>query len=368
MKVGVLTSSRADYGIYESLLKAIKDDSRFTLEIIAFGMHLQESQGNTLEVVKKGGYRVIHEVGKMPANDGVKDISKGYGDLILAFSEFWCINCFDVVFALGDRWEMSAAIQAAVPFQFNIAHIHGGETTFGAIDNIYRHQITLAAKLHFTANEVFSKRVREIIGSSKGIYTVGALSLSNLESLKLPTWLELKSNYKIPFDDYILVTIHPDSINYDLNSYYAEISYTALKMAINSDHKFIITASNSDVLGSLYNNLFRKLAVEYPENVIYIRSLGKMNYFGIINSSKFLLGNTSSGILEAASFGKNVINIGNRQKGRLRSKNVIDIDFSVDQILNTINLDLISSSYDGDNVYKGDMPEYKILMTLLNDK
>ena len=172
MKIGILTSSRADYGIYLPLLEKLKVHKRFHLEIIVFGMHLQSSQGNTVDEISNDGYNVIHKVGVMPEKDRVIDISKGYGNLVVDFAAFWSQNNFDVVFALGDRWEMSAAVQASIPFELKIAHIHGGETTLGATDNIYRHQITLASTYHFTAAEAFSDRVISILGSNKNVHTV----------------------------------------------------------------------------------------------------------------------------------------------------------------------------------------------------
>lgn len=171
MRIGVLTSSRADYGIYKPLLDRLKFNSNIELQVIAFGMHLQQSQGFTLSTVQNDGYKKVFKVGDMPKGDEVFDISSGYARIVNQFSKFWSLNKFDVVLALGDRWEMSAAVQASIPYQTKIAHIHGGETTLGAIDNIYRHQITLASKLHFTASEHFSKRVKEIIGSPKGVFT-----------------------------------------------------------------------------------------------------------------------------------------------------------------------------------------------------
>ena len=141
MKIGILTSSRADYGIYRTLLKLLSKDDRFDLILIVFGMHLQPQHGSTVEFIKKDNFGIIHEVQGMPNKDSMKAISSGYGQLINNFSSYWDLNKFDCVFALGDRFEMSAAVQSGIPFEVFFAHIHGGETTFGAVDNIYRHQI-----------------------------------------------------------------------------------------------------------------------------------------------------------------------------------------------------------------------------------
>ena len=332
MKIGVLTSSRADYGIYLPLLNKLKFDQRFQLEIIAFGMHLQKSQGNTVDQITQEGYQVIHKVGKMPESDGVVDISKGYGNMIVSFAEFWSKNKYDVVLALGDRWEMSAAVQASIPFEVKIGHIHGGETTLGATDNIYRHQITLASTFHFTAAAVFSERVISILGSDKNVHTVGSISLEDINQLQLPSWDSVKEKFAIPFDDFILVTFHPESVGASMNQHYANVISDVLK-TLSKEFNILITKANSDAMGSLFNNCFEIIQKDCPGKVKLVSALGKFNYFKAMNQCTFMLGNTSSGIIEAASFGKYVVNVGDRQKGRLRNENVVDVRFDSEEIL-----------------------------------
>lgn len=335
MKIGVLTSSRADYGIYLPLLDKLKFDKRFQLEIIAFGMHLQKSQGNTINQIIKGGFKVIHKVGEMPESDGVVDISKGYGNMIVSFAEFWSKNKYDVVLALGDRWEMSAAVQASIPFEVKIGHIHGGETTLGATDNIYRHQITLASTYHFTAAEVFSERVSSILGSDKNVHTVGSISLEDIDKLQLPSWDSVKEGFDISFDDFILVTFHPESVGASMNKHYASVISEVLEILI-KEHNVLVTKANSDAMGSLFNDSFQQLHEEYPQKLKLVSALGKLNYFKAMEKCDFMLGNTSSGIIEAASFGKYVINVGDRQKGRLRNENIIDVHFDNEEILDAV--------------------------------
>lgn len=350
MKIGVLTSSRADYGIYKPLLDRLKLDSDIRLYVIAFGMHLQESQGFTLSNIQNDGYEEIYSVGDMPENDKVSDIAIGYARIVSQFADFWNVNSFDVVLALGDRWEMSAAVQASIPYQINIAHIHGGETTLGALDNIYRHQITLASKFHFTASEEFSKRVKEILGTNVGVFTTGSISLDGIDNLKLPDWSTVQQKFNIPFTEFILVTIHPETVQVDKNREFALVSYEVLaKLA--QKNNIIITKANSDAFGSLFNDQFIRLQNHYPNKVKLIDSLGKLNYFSAMNQCEFMLGNTSSGIIEAASFKKWVINIGDRQKGRLRNKNVIDVPFCFESILSTINQISTFSDLNGYNHY-----------------
>lgn len=350
MKIGVLTSSRADYGIYQPLLTKLKADARFELEIIAFGMHLQAKQGNTVEAIQKDGYAKIHPVGNMPEGDSVFDISFGYGALVSDFALFWQEQSFDLVFALGDRWEMSAAVQASIPYELIIAHIHGGETTLGATDNIYRHQISLAAHYHFTAAEPFSERVKALIDKEEGVYTVGSISLEALDSLRLPSWFEVKQQFQIPFDDFVLVTFHPESIGASKNEDHAMVAFEVLEQ-LSSQHNILITGANSDAMGSLFNRQFERLQDLHPNKIKLVAALGKLNYFKAMQQCTFMLGNTSSGIVESASFNKWVINVGDRQKGRLRNANVIDVEFNLKVIHEAVNSLEKVSAYTGENKY-----------------
>lgn len=350
MKIGVLTSSRADYGIYLPLLKALKADVSFDLEIIAFGMHLQLNQGNTINQIRKDGFLKVHEVGSMPKGDEIIDIVKGYGALVMDFGNFWENNQYDLVVALGDRWEMSAAVQSSIPFEVEIVHIHGGETTEGAIDNIYRHQITLASKIHFTTVEAFSKRVKEIIGSKHGVYTVGSICIENIENVTLPSWPQVKEEFEIPFEEFILVTFHPESVGTKENFRLAATAKEVLVKLVESNN-LLITKANSDALGSLYNNHFAELQKQFREKVNVVSALGKLNYFSSINQCTLMLGNTSSGIIEAASFKKWVVNVGDRQKGRLRNENVIDVPFESQSILKAVEEVKTLPQFEGENLY-----------------
>lgn len=350
MKIGVLTSSRADFGIYLPLLKKIRLDDRFEVIIIAFGMHLQASQGDTFEEIKKEGFESIYEVGSMPKEDDISDITLGYGELIKDFSKFWSQLHFDLILALGDRWEMSAAVQSMIPFEIKIAHIHGGETTLGAIDNIYRHQISLASTLHFTAAEEFSKRVIQLIGHSDNVHTVGSISLEGLDNISLPNWEIVKEEFQIPFEQFILVTFHPESVEASRNKNLSKTAFNALQ-EISKEHNLLITQANSDAMGSLFNTQFNKLAQLNPSRVKLVKSLGKLNYFKAIEQCECMLGNSSSGIIEAASFKKWVINVGDRQKGRLRNENIKDVIFSRKEILDALDQVLGKKEYDGGNKY-----------------
>jgi GDP/UDP-N,N'-diacetylbacillosamine 2-epimerase (hydrolysing) len=365
IKIGVLTSSRADYGIYSPLLKILKSDKRIELHIIAFGMHLLKDQGYTFDQIKKEKFKNLHKIKGMTNLDSPKDISNNYGNLILNFSKFWNKFSFNWVLALGDRFEMSAAVQSAIPFEVNIAHLHAGETTLGAIDNIYRDQISLASKMFFTANNQFSKKLKNFTSFHKNIYSVGSLSLSNIRELCIPEWISVCKKFNILNKKFVLVTFHPETVNLYNNKSYLKIIEQCLA-ELSQKIYIIITQSNSDTMGSKYRKLFESLKRRNPENFCLVKSFGRLNYFAAMKKCEFLLGNTSSGIIEAASFNKFVVNVGDRQKGRLRSKNVLDVDYDKSDILSACSR-VLNSKFKGKNVYEKDKTSENILSKLIQN-
>lgn len=350
MRIGVLTSSRADYGIYLPLLLKLKADPFFELEIIAFGTHLSKFHGFTITEIEQNEYNTVHKISSLLSNDDEQSIATSYGLTALKFADFWQLNKYDLVFCLGDRFEMSAAVQAGIPYGVKFAHIHGGETTLGAIDNVYRHQITLASTIHFTATDIFSKRVSEILGNSQNVYSVGSLSLDRIEQF-LPIKKSLFfENFKIPSQEFALVTFHPETIDPNLNKAFAiEMRLALTEIATNLS--IVITMPNADTLGSVYRSEIEKLKMGLPNKVLCVENFGKVNYFSAMYYSKVLIGNTSSGIIEAASFGKYVVNVGQRQAGRVTSKNIFNAAFNKKEILNATEDALVMGTYAGGNVY-----------------
>lgn len=350
MKIAVLTSSRADYGIYLSLLNKIKNDDFFELEIIAFGTHLSRSHGYTLKDIEKDSYNCIHTISSLISNDSEESISSSYGLTVLKFAEFWQNYQYDLVFCLGDRFEMSAAVQAGIPFGVKFAHIHGGETTLGAIDNIYRHQITLASTLHFTATDIFTEKVCKLIDSSQNVFTTGSLSLNDIKSFNPIEKQAFFEKFGIPDEEFILVTFHPETMSSQDNFQYAEEMKKALE-EISKVRFIVITMPNADTQGSIYREAIEKLKREVPNRILLIENFGKANYFSAMYYASILLGNTSSGILEAASFGKYVVNVGDRQKGRAQSKNIINCEFEEKAIVSSVSKAIESKVYMGENIY-----------------
>lgn len=350
MRIGILTSSRADYGIYLPLLEKMKSDSFFEMEIIAFGTHLSKSHGYTLKDIEKDGYTCIHGISSLISNDDEQSIASSYGLTVLKFADFWANHTYDLVFCLGDRFEMSAAVQSGIPFGVKFAHIHGGETTLGAIDNVYRHQITIASQLHFTATDVFKDKVASLIERQDSIFSVGSLSLDNLSSFVPVHKTVLCEKFAFPDKEFALVTFHPETVESELNHFFAGAMRTALAK-ISASINIVITMPNADTLGSIYRDAIIKVKNDNPDRIFLVENFGKSNYFSAMYYSKLLIGNTSSGILEAASFGKYVVNVGDRQKGRLQSDNVINVPFNDSSICSAFSIVLEKGVFEGTNVY-----------------
>jgi GDP/UDP-N,N'-diacetylbacillosamine 2-epimerase (hydrolysing) len=365
IRVGVLTSSRADYGIYLPLMKAMVQDSNFDLRLIVFGTHLSKFHGYTLKQIEYDGFVPYATLESLLIGDTPNAISSSFALTNLKFADFWNHHHhhLDVVFALGDRFEMAAAVAAAIPYGITIAHLHGGETTLGAIDNIYRHSISLASNLHFVATDVFVNRIQNILDiPSKHIYNIGSLSLENLDKLTLLTKEEFIEKWNIDLNvDSILVTVHPETVAFEENEHYCIEITNALRF-LASKYQIIITMPNADTSGIIFRNSFEALGKEF-DTIKNIENLGTQSYFTCMKYTQLLIGNTSSGIVEAASFGKYVLNLGDRQKGRLSSNNVIHIPFRLEDIVEQTNL-YFGKFYDGNNPYYQPRPSSKILEIL----
>ena len=350
IKIGVLSSSRADYGIYIPLLRKIIEMGVFDLRLIVFGMHNLDSFGLTRLQIEQSKLAPIDVVEGMQDGDSVETIVQNYGRLITNFSNYWGANSYDLVISLGDRYEMSAAVQSLIPFQIPIAHLHGGETTLGAIDNIYRHQISMASSLHFTAAKQFSEKLRCFVPDPSKVFTVGALSLDGLMDKDLPQWSNVRDKFNIPDKGFILITVHPETVVFAKNKLYADSLKMAL-LTLADQYHLVITGTNADTAGSHFTNVYKALKKCRPDDVSLVESFGKENYFAAMKACKILLGNTSSGIIEAASFHKYVVNIGDRQLGRLQSDNIIDVPFDVDAILKAVAQACEMGEFNGQNVY-----------------
>lgn len=351
MKIAVLTSSRADFGIYLPLLKMLQSDPFFQLEVIAFGTHLSLDHGLTIQEIEGYNFKIIHQVETPLINHNALDIAKNIGETTTLFADFWSKNKFDYIVALGDRYEMFAAVTASTPFVYKVAHIHAGETTLGAIDNIYRHAISLMSQILFVSTDVYKEKAIQINPQAR-TYNVGALSIDNLKKIDYLSIEDFKSKFNIDLSiPTILSTFHPETVNLENNIDYIHELLDSFTDLIKK-YQIVITLPNADTIG----DQIKEIIIQYGkqnDNLKIVDSFGMIGYLSCMKYSKFLLGNTSSGFVEAAFFPKWVINIGNRQDGRLITQNIITIPIEKTAILKAVsdvenNIDIFFPSIYGD--------------------
>ena len=352
MRIAVLTSSRADYGIYLPLLKGLRADTFFELELVVFGTHLSRFHGYTLDEIRADGFEPYVTIDSMALGDSPEAISGAMGLTMARFAGYWAEakERIQLAICLGDRFEMFAAVSASVPFNIPLAHIHGGETTSGAIDDTFRHSLTHMARHHFTSTEEHAERVTQLIGSKDGVYNVGALSLDNLEKLECFSVAEFEDRFGVGVDaNTILVTLHPETRAVDETEQHART--VAESLAGEPDLKALITMPNADTAGTKIRNVFNELAGKHPERIALVENLGTRGYFTAMSRCAFLLGNSSSGIIEAASFGKRVINLGDRQKRRVVGPNVMHVPFDRDRLKSALTQIRSQPVSDLENIY-----------------
>lgn len=334
MKIGILTSSRADYSIYFPLLKEIRDNTDHDLKIIAFGTHLSVAHGRTIDNIIADGFEVAYQVNTMPDGDSPLAVSRAMGETVTNFSQFWQDTKFDIVFCLGDRYEMFAACSASVPYNVKLAHIHGGEETLGAYDNIFRHSITHMSQVHFTTTEKYCQRVIELTHTHKNVFNVGALSIDNLTSLTLLSVEEFRKKFDIDLSiPSILITFHPETVSFEKNEEYTDELIAALT-AVAMDYQLIITMPNADTMGNMIRYKLKNFIA--ASGAKGVESFGTIGYLSCMKYASLMLGNTSSGFVEAAFFSKHVINLGKRQLGRILTPNIHNCPLERDSIIRAI--------------------------------
>jgi GDP/UDP-N,N'-diacetylbacillosamine 2-epimerase (hydrolysing) len=269
------------------------------------------------------------------------------GNTLLQFSKFWQSNKFDLVFCLGDRYEMFAAVSASVPFQVKIAHLYGGEKTEGAIDDCLRHALSVMSKYHFAACEAYKNRVIELTSHSENVFNFGHLSIDNLERLPLLNIEDLQNKTGVNFaKPTILCTFHPETVNYESNTLYAKEICDAFSEL--TEFQILITMPNSDTGGAIIRSSFEKLAASNP-NIITTENLGTIGYLSAMKYCKMMVGNTSSGFVEASYFPTTVINLGERQTGRIITPNIFNTHIQKQQIIDAVRNN-INNTYENTKI------------------
>jgi GDP/UDP-N,N'-diacetylbacillosamine 2-epimerase (hydrolysing) len=320
-KICVVTGTRAEYGLLYWLMKEIDTDKDLKLQIIATGMHLSPEFGNTYRQIEKDGFVITRKVDMLLSSDSEIGVSKSMGLGMIGFADAFSDLQPDLVMVLGDRFEIFSAVSAAMIAKKPVAHIHGGEATEGLIDEPIRHSITKMSHLHFTAAKEYRDRVIQLGEQPDSVFNVGGLGVDNINKLKLLSKEEFENaiNFNLG-EKNILVTFHPVT----LETSTAEVQFKELLDAFDDlqDTCIIFTKSNSDTGGRVINSMIDDYVTNH-NNTISFTSMGQLNYLSALQFVDAVIGNSSSGLLEAPSFKIGTIDIGDRQKGRIKADSVI---------------------------------------------
>jgi UDP-N-acetylglucosamine 2-epimerase (non-hydrolysing)/GDP/UDP-N,N'-diacetylbacillosamine 2-epimerase (hydrolysing) len=323
-KICVVTGTRAEYGIMSSLMRRLSDDPRVQLQIIATNMHLSPEFGMTVREIEADGFTVDCKVEMLLSSDSAAGTVKSMGVELIGLADAYEQLQPDLLLILGDRYEMLAAASAATIFGIPVAHLYGGEITEGAYDDSIRHAITKLSYLHFTSTEEYRQNVIQMGEAPERVMWVGALGADNISRDQTMALSELEQSLDFELgDDFLLVTFHP--VTKEPGS--AERQSQALLQALSTvvdRHRVLITLPNSDTDGRVIARQIREWVAQNADRAIAVTSLGRRRYYAALQHCAAVVGNSSSGLCEAPSFGKPTLNIGNRQKGRTRGNTVTD--------------------------------------------
>jgi GDP/UDP-N,N'-diacetylbacillosamine 2-epimerase (hydrolysing) len=363
----IFTGTRAEYGLLSPLLSAIKLDSEVNLQLLVSGMHLAPEFGLTYREIENDGFSINEKVEILTSSDSDIGLCKSIGLGLIGFSEALARLSPDILIILGDRFEAFAAASAAMVCRIPIAHIHGGEATYGLIDEPIRHSITKMSHLHFTSTEKYRQRVIQLGEHPSRVYNVGALGIENIKNIALLSrkQLEKKINFALG-KKCILVTFHPVT----LENKTAKNQFKNLLDALKKFRKFriIFTKTNADTDGRIINQMIDDFVENNKDRCIAFTSMGQVNYLSTLKHVDAVIGNSSSGIIEAPSLQTPTINIGERQKGRVKADSIIDCEPSDHEITAAMNLAL-SEEFKArfvniQNPYEGHDTTYSILYVL----
>lgn len=336
MKVCIATGTRAEYGLLKPLIEKISADNYFRLQLLVTGSHLSPEFGLTYRQIEADGYNIDAKVEMLLSSDTAVGITKSMGLGMIGYADALKKLSPDLLIILGDRYEMLSVASTALIFRIPIAHIHGGELTEGAYDDAIRHAITKMSALHFTSTEVYRKRVIQLGEQPKSVFNVGAIGLDNFKSLNLLSKSDLENELNITFNQYnYLVGFHPET----LSNFSIETQFEALLRAIDTqtDSFFIFTKANADTDGRIINQMIEKYVSTHPEKAALFASLGTLRYLSVMKQVTAVVGNSSSGILEAPSAQTTTINIGDRQKGRIQSESIINCEANKEDIISAFD-------------------------------
>jgi len=317
-------------------MQEIQDNEEMQLQIIATGMHLSTEFGLTHREITNDGFEIDSKVDMLLSSDTPTSISKSLGLGMIGFADSYSVLQPDLLVVLGDRFEIFAAVSAAMIHRIPVAHLHGGESTEGLIDESIRHAITKMSHIHFTSTEQYRERVIQLGELPQRVFNVGAFGLDNIQNLNLMSQDELEKSLGVKlFPRSLAVTFHP--VTLESGSLESQVSNLLDALREFDDVKLIFTMVNADTDGRIIDTIMKKFAKENPERVSIQTSLGQLRYLSLLKYVDGVIGNSSSGIIEAPSFKIGTVNIGDRQKGRIKGESVIDCLPTKEEIVKAIS-------------------------------
>ncbi|MBI9080382.1 MAG: UDP-N-acetylglucosamine 2-epimerase (hydrolyzing) [Pseudodesulfovibrio sp.] len=347
MKICIFTGTRAEYGLLTPLMRRIDSDPDLDLLLLVTGSHLSERHGKTIDTIIADGFTVHAQVPLHLNDDSPLGITKALGEAVSGCATALDNLRPDMLVLLGDRYECLACAMAAAMMHVPVAHIHGGEVTEGAVDDYFRHAITKMAHLHFASCEQYRKRIIQLGERPETAFNVGALGVENIHDLQLmdKTALEASLDFQMG-DACLLATFHPVTLDADIQKQFKAF-FNGLNSIMDShpDVRIIITGANADPGGSTIDALTAKLA--HGNNRVFAsQSLGQLRYLSAMKFCAATIGNSSSGIIETPSFGLPTVNIGDRQKGRVQAKSIINCPADEKSIISAIESALSAAQAD----------------------
>lgn len=355
-KICVATGTRAEYGLLYWLMKEINDSDELELQVLVTGMHLSPEFGLTYREIEKDGFFINKKVEMLLSSDTEIGIAKSMGLGLSSFADALSELSPDLLLILGDRFEIFSVVSAAMIFKIPVAHLHGGEATEGLIDESIRHSISKMSHLHFTATDVYRMRVIQLGEQPERVFNVGAAGMDNIKNLKLLSKDEFQESIQFELGvRNLLVTYHPVT----LESCCEEEAFKNLLSCLSQldNTSIIFTKANADTNGRVINDMIDQYVACNSENTVAFTSLGQLRYLSALQYVDGVVGNSSSGLLEAPSFQIGTINIGERQRGRIKADSVIDCSpsrKSINDALSKLYSDLfqnivekVENPYDG---------------------
>lgn len=331
-KIAVFTGTRAEYGLLYWLMRDIQQDPELELQILASAMHYSPEHGETWKTIVQDGFEITESVEMLLSSDSAAAVVKSMGVGLIGFADALKRMQPDVLIVLGDRFEALAITQAALIMHVPVAHLHGGELTEGAYDDSIRHAISKMSNLHFAAADVYRKRILQLGEAPDRVFNVGAIGLEHIQRTPFKSLVELSRQYDFDFSQpYFLITYHPET---NLTEEDVTPLFAALKRM--PEVNFVLSYPNADNGNRNIIQAMLDLKNTYPDRVLLVKSFGIQNYLSVLKNALAMVGNSSSGLSEAPALQIPTINIGDRQKGRLRCESVLDVELDEQEILTAL--------------------------------